>query len=283
MLDELIDRPRDAGVATPLAGDVDDPRSRADRLLFARHVAGDPRAREQLIRRFLPLARSLARRYEQSGEPLEDLVQVASLALVKAVDRYDAARGCAFSSFAVPTIVGELKRHFRDRAWAVRPPRDLQELTLRVAHAVERLTKELDRAPTVSELAAATGSTDEHVLEALQARGGRSALSLHAPGYGQDEQAALQDTLGSSDDGYARVESRVLLDGLLAGVSPRAREVLRLRFEQDLSQAEIGALVGVSQMQISRILRQAIEQLRHVADQHERIHDEAADGEYAAT
>jgi RNA polymerase sigma-B factor len=263
MLDELIDRPAGAGVA---AGLEDDARSRMDRTLFARHDAGDPRAREQLIRRFLPLARSLARRYDHSGEPLEDLVQVASLALVKAVDRYEPARGCAFSSFAVPTIVGELKRHFRDRGWAVRPPRDLQELTLRVDHAAERLTRELDRTPTVSELAAAIGSADELVLEALQARGGRSAVSLHAPAYGQDEQSALQDMLGSSDDGYARAEARVLLDGLLAGVSPRAREVLRLRFEQDLSQAEIGALVGVSQMQISRIIRQALQCLREAAE-----------------
>jgi RNA polymerase sigma-B factor len=281
--EELIDRPRDAGVSTPLAGRLDDARSRMDRTLLARRDAGDPRAREQLIRRFLPLARSLARRYEHSGEPLEDLVQVASLALVKAVDRYDSAHGCAFSSFAVPTIVGELKRHFRDRGWAVRPPRALQELTLRVDHAVERLTRELDRAPTVTELAAAIGSTDERVLEALQARGGRSTLSLHAPGHGQDEQSSLQDTLGTSDDGYARAEARMLLDGLLVGVPPRTREVLRLRFEEDLSQAEIGAVVGVSQMQISRILRQATEQLRHVADQHQRIHDEGAAGECALT
>jgi RNA polymerase sigma-B factor len=170
------------------------------------------------------------------------------------------------SSFAVPTIVGELKRHFRDRGWTVRPPRDVQELVLCVDRAVERLTTQLDRAPTVPELAAAIDTTDEHVLEALQARSGRSALSLHAPAYGQDEPSALQDTLGTSDDGYAHAEARVLLDGLLTGVSPRAREVLRLRFEQDLNQAEIGALVGVSQMQISRILRQAIEQLRHIAD-----------------
>jgi RNA polymerase sigma-B factor len=278
---ELMDRPSDARVAPTLAGRVEDSRTRLDRMLFARRDAGDPRARDEIIERFLPLARSLARRYDQSGEPLEDLVQVASLALVKAVDRYDPARGCAFSSFAVPTIVGELKRHFRDRGWAVRPPRDMQELTLRVERAVERLTKELERAPTVTELAAAVDSTGERVLEALQARSGRSALSLHVPAYGEDEQSALQDTLGVSDDGYARAEARVLLDGLLAGVSPRAREILRLRFEEDLHQAEIGALLGVSQMQISRLLRQAIEQLRHIADQHQHMLDERTESEYA--
>jgi RNA polymerase sigma-B factor len=267
-----------ARVAPPLVDRGDDSRARKDRMLFKRRDAGDPRARDELIERFLPLAKSVARRYDHSGEPLEDLVQVASLALVKAVDRYDLAHGCAFSSFAVPTIVGELKRHFRDRGWIVRPPREVQELTLRLDHAAERLTTELDRAPTVRELATAVDSTDEDVLEALQARDGRSALSLQAPAYGEDEQsAALQDTIGASDEGYLRAEAAVLLDGLLAGVPPRAREVLRLRFEQDLKQAEIGALVGVSQMQVSRILRQAIQQLHHIADQHERMSDERAE------
>jgi RNA polymerase sigma-B factor len=252
-----------------------------DRLLFARRDAGDLRARNELVERFLPLARSVARRYERSSEPLEDLVQVASLALVKAVDRYDPARGYAFSSFAVPTIGGELKRHFRDRAWAVRPPRDLQELTLRVERATERLSQQLDRAPTVTELAAAVQSTDEYVLEALQARSGRSTLSLQAPAGAQDGESTLQDMLGVSDDGYVRAEARVLLDGLLTGVSPRAREVLRLRFEQDLTQAEIGARLGVSQMQISRTIRQAIDQLRHVADQHQRMLDARTEAHHA--
>ena len=150
--------------------------------------AGDRGARDALVERFLPLARSLARRYERSGEPIEDLVQVASLALLKAIDRYDPAQGTAFSSFAVPTIVGELKRHFRDRSWMVRPPRALQELTLRVEHAISQLSADLDRAPTVSELAAALGSDEEQVLEALQARAGRSALSLQAPRSGDEEQ-----------------------------------------------------------------------------------------------
>jgi RNA polymerase sigma-B factor len=280
-MSELISQPSNASVASLPAGRVDDARERADRMLFARRDAGDPRARDELVERFLPLARSLARRFDQCGEPLEDLVQVASLALVKAVDRYDAARGCAFSSFAVPTVVGELKRHLRDRGWAVRPPRDLQELALRVDRAAERLSKELDRAPTVDELAVAIDSTDEQVLEALQARCGRSAVSLQAPVRGEEDQPTLQDTLGVSDDGYARAEDCVLLDGLLAGVSPRAREILRLRFEQDLTQAEIGALVGVSQMQISRLLRQAIEQLRHIADQHELMLDERTESHCA--
>jgi RNA polymerase sigma-B factor len=241
-------------------------RERGDRLLFARRDAGDPRAREALVERFLPLARSMARRYERSGEPIDDLIQVASLALVKAIDRFDPAHGSAFSSFAVPTITGELKRHFRDRGWIVRPPRDLQERTLRVDAALQTLTHELDRSPTVSELAAALGSDDEHVLEALQARAGRTALSLSAPSNDDDERPALERMLGDSDDAFATAESRVMLDGLMRTLTPRSREVLRLRFEEDRTQAEIGQIIGVSQMQVSRIIRQALRRLRAAAE-----------------
>ncbi len=206
-------------------------------------------------------------------------MQVASFALVKAIDRYDPAKGNAFSSYAVPTIVGELKRHFRDRGWAVRPPRGLRELTLRVERAATELTTQLDRAPTVRELAAATESTDEEVLDALQARSGRDTLSLQAPQGGDDEQSELQDILGTPDSGYAKAETRVLLTELMIGLPKRTREILRLRFEEDLTQREIGDLFGVSQMQISRVIRQAISRLRQVADQHERRleqHTEAA-------
>jgi len=188
------------------------------------------------------------------------------LGLVKAIDGYDAARGYAFSSYAVPTILGELKRHLRNHAWAVRPPRDVQELALRVDLAASRLWAALDRAPTVGELAGACECSDERVLEALQARRARGAVSLQAPAGGQDEEVVLQDMLAVSDDGYARVEMRVVLDGLLCGVSPRAREVLRLRFAQDLTQAKIGVLIGVGEMQISRIVRKTIEQLHRIAD-----------------
>ncbi|MEA2190923.1 MAG: polymerase sigma-B factor [Solirubrobacteraceae bacterium] len=246
-------------------------RSRADALLFARLADGDPRAREALIERFLPLARSIARRYEASAEPLEDLVQVASFALVKAIDRYDPAHGYAFSSFAVPTIVGELKRHFRDRSWIVRPPRDLQERTLKIERATRELWQRHSRAPTVGELAAQIGCSDEQILEALQARAGRSRLSLDAPAGGDDDQPALADRIGSRDDGFDRAETRALLDALLEMVSPRARAVIRLRFYEDMTQAEIGELLGVSQMQVSRILRHTLAQLRHVSEQQGQI------------
>jgi len=188
------------------------------------------------------------------------------MALDKAIDRYKHNQGFALSSYAFLTILGELKRHLRTHGWAVRPPRDLQELSLRVDMASARLTVQLDRAPTVPELADASGVSEQRVLEALQARAARGAVSLHAPANGHDDETVLQDTLGISDDGYARAEMRVLLDGLMNDVSPRAREILRLRFSQDLTQAEIGALIGVGEMQISRIVRKTIAQLRHIAD-----------------
>ena len=246
-------------------------------MLFARRDKGDRHARDELIRRFLPLARSVARRYERPGEPLDDLIQVASLALVKAVDRFDPDRGYAFTSFAVPTIVGELKRYFRDRTWTVRPPRELQELTLRVDATAARLSQHLDRPPTISELASATGASDEHVLEALQARRARSGLSLQTPTGANDDDHALQDTLGDSDSGYEHAENRAVLDSLLAYIAPRDREVIRLRFEEDLTQSEIGALLDLSQMQVSRIVRNAIDQLRHIADQQQQITDARAE------
>jgi len=241
-------------------------RSREDLRLFRAWVDhGDRRARAQLIERFLPLARSLARRYERGSEPLEDLVQVASVALVKAIDRYDPARGYAFSSFAVPTIAGELKRHFRDQTWMVRPPRGIQETTLRVEGALARLTQQLDRSPTTSELADAVGVGDEAILEALQARSARGALSLHAPQGDPGDAMTLQDTLGAEDPDIERAETRAELDRLMTEVSPRAREMLRMRFEEDMTQAEIGAAIGISQMQVSRILRQTLATLRAVA------------------
>jgi RNA polymerase sigma-B factor len=262
MLD-LAERSNDVGVLS-VGGRPEDSPARRDRMLFARRDNGDRRARDELIERFLPLARSLARRYEHSGEPLDDLVQVASLALLKAIDRYDPDLGYAFSSYAVPTIHGELKRHLRNHSWAVRPPRDLQELALRVEHATTRLTQHLDRAPTLPELANATNSSDHHVLQALQARRARGAISLHTPA-GDDDHTLLQDTLPSNDDAYARADMRILLDTLLNDISPRTREILRLRYTQDLTQAQIATMIGVGEMQISRIIRKAIDQLHHNA------------------
>jgi RNA polymerase sigma-B factor len=177
------------------------------------------------------------------------------VALVKAIDRYDPDRGCAFTSFAVPTISGELKRHFRDHSWTVRPPRDIQELALRVDVARIHLCQQLARSPTTSELATAIGVSDELILEALQAYNGRGGSSLQGPIGKRADAATLEDSIGTEDPDLSRAELRADLNRMLKTISPRAREMLRLRFEDDMTQAEIGALFGVSQMQVSRILR----------------------------
>lgn len=239
--------------------------SPSDHELFAQVRAGDEHAREQLVERYLPLARRLARRYQRSEEPLEDLVQVASLGLLKAVDRYDTARETAFSSFAVPTILGELRRHFRDRTWSVRVPRELQELALRVDKTVVALSSQEGRAPTVGEIAAEIDATEEQVLDALQAAGAYRASSLDAPRSGAGEEASgesVADGIGTEEDGFARVEERATLGPMLAHIGERERLVLTLRFGQDLTQAEIGKQIGVSQMQVSRLIRQALARLR---------------------
>jgi RNA polymerase sigma-B factor len=243
-------------------------RSREDRELFMRyHRDGDVQAREQLVERFLPLARQLARRYQRASEPLDDLLQVASLGLIKAIDRFDPDREIAFSSFAVPTILGEIKRYFRDRTWAVRVPRDLQELTLRVDRAVGELSDQLRRQPSVKEIGAVVGVDQEEVLEALQAGGAYRAVSFDAPrARGDEDVATIADSVGVREHGFDRAEERATLQSLLLTVTPRERDVLRMRFEQDMTQAEIGDVIGVSQMQVSRIIRQALSRLRAAAD-----------------
>jgi RNA polymerase sigma-B factor len=250
----------------PSGGSV---RSREDRELFERYLRDrDPRARDQLVERFLPLARQLARRYQRADEPFDDLVQVASIGLIKAIDRFDTSREVAFSSYAVPTILGELKRHFRDKTWSVRVPRDLQELVLKVDRAVAALSKELHRSPSVAEIAAAVEATEEQVLEALEAASAYRATSFDAP-RGSDDEAGdtLGDATGKDEAGFGLAEDRATLSRLLSSVTPREREVLRLRFEEDLTQAEIGEQIGVSQMQVSRIIRQSLSRLRAAAQQ----------------
>jgi RNA polymerase sigma-B factor len=239
-----------------------------DRELFVRMRSGDePRARELLVDRYLPLARRLARRYQHTDEPIEDLVQVASIGLLKAVDRFDCSREVMFSSYAVPTILGELKRHFRDRTWSVRVPRDLQELALRVDQTVTRLSHGRRRSPSVGEVARAVETSEEQVLEALEAMGAYRASSLDVPRSSREEESeSVAETIGSPDPGYDRAEERATLEPLMAGITERERTVLRLRFSDDLTQAEIGERIGVSQMQVSRLIRQALSRLRVSAD-----------------
>ncbi|HEV7808806.1 MAG TPA: SigB/SigF/SigG family RNA polymerase sigma factor [Solirubrobacteraceae bacterium] len=253
----------EAWVAPPASSSTRDQRARHDRSLFARLAAdGDPYAREALVERYLPLARSLALRYQRSSEPLDDLMQVASLGLVKAIDGFDPDRPVAFSSYAVPTILGEIKRHFRDRTWAVRVPRGLQEMSARVERAVSQLSENMHRQPSVAEIALHLGAEEEEVLEALQAGNAYRSISFETPRGVDDDVATLADAVGVDEPGFERAEHRATLATLLAAIGPREQEVLRLRFEQDMTQAEIGARVGVSQMQVSRIIRQAITRLR---------------------
>jgi len=237
-------------------------RQREDQRLMRLVQGGDDHARAELIERYMPLARSLALRYRRASEPLDDLIQVASVGLVKAVDRWDPERGLAFSSYAVPTILGELRRYFRDSTWDVRPARDLQELCLAVEEARETLWGELGRSPTVGDLARRLERHEEEIVEALQATEGRSVRSLDAPVHDEDnDSASAGDLIGGPDDEFARVEAGVTLERLTSVLDERAREILRLRFNEDLLQSEIAEIVGCSQMHISRIIRSSLEKL----------------------
>jgi RNA polymerase sigma-B factor len=230
------------------------------------HREGDLAAREQLVVRFLPLARQLARRYNRGGDQLEDLVQVASLGLIKAIDRFDPGREIAFSSFAVPTIAGELKRYFRDKGWSVHVPRDLQELALKVERLADEMSRELGRAPTPAEIAERTGKTAEEVLEAREASGARRAASLDASRTDDPENGnTYADVFGAEDPGYRAAEASATVQGLMWVLPERDREVLRLRFQEDLTQSEIAARIGVSQMHVSRLIRRSIQALRDAA------------------
>lgn len=216
--------------------------------------------REELVRRFMPLARSLAMRYRRQTESLDDLVQVAGLGLVKAIDGFDPERGKPFPAYAVPTILGELRRHFRDHVWNVRLPRGLQELTMKVDAGTDGLTEELGRSPTAAEIADRVGISVEDVLEAIEAGHARRTLSLDAPRRADDEEATpTVETIPALERGYDRVEADFASQA--AGLDDREWRVLKLRFADDLTQHEIGEMLGVSQMQISRISRRALAKL----------------------
>jgi RNA polymerase sigma-B factor len=237
-------------------------RQRQDQGLALRQQRGEHAARQELIERYMPLARSLALRYRRASEPLDDLIQVASVGLVKAVDRWDAGRGLAFSSYAVPTILGELRRYFRDSTWDVRPARDMQELCLDVEEARDALWIDLGRSPTVADIAAHVGRAPEAVLEALQASEGRTLRSLDAPVHEQEgDSATAGDLIGDIEPGFDQVEAGVTLEQLTSILDDRAREILRLRFSEDLLQSEIAERVGCSQMHVSRIIRSSLERL----------------------
>jgi RNA polymerase sigma-B factor len=233
------------------------------RLLLRYHREGDLAAREELTLRFLPLARQLASRYRHAGESLEDLIQVASLGLLKAIDRYDPDRGEGFARYAVPTMLGELKRHFRDKGWSVHVPRATQELALKVSEALGSLPARLGRAARPRDVAAEVGVSVEDVLEAMEAAAVYEAASLDAPrpSTGEEDAWSYGDQLAEEDRGFELVEIGETLRGSLAALPPRDRLILRLRFERDMTQAEIAERVGVSQMHVSRLLRRSLDRL----------------------
>lgn len=235
-----------------------DPLVDEHELLRRWHQDHDERARAALIERMMPLVRSLARRYANRGEPLDDLEQVGYVGLIKAVDRFDLDRELRFSTFAVPTILGEIKRHFRDRAWSVRVSRGLQELSARVAREVDRLSTKLGRSPTVEDIAEATGTTPEQVLEALQGAQAYSTVPLEEP-LGDDGEPVAR--IGAEDLGFAAAERRVELGRGLELLSERERRILLLRFFGGLTQREIAERVGISQMHVSRLLRRSLERM----------------------
>lgn len=243
-----------------------------ERRLLERYASDrSPIVREELVDRFMPLARRLASRYAGGAEPFDDLIQVASVGLVKAIDRFDPERGTAFSTFAVPTILGELKRHFRDRGWSVHVPRDVQERILKVERALAELPSKLGHTPTVHEIAERIEASDEEVLEAMHAAQGHHAVSLDASsslGDG-DEPAPLRDRIGSEDLSFDTVEYGEAISGVLGEISERDRKVLHLRFVEDMTQSEIAERVGVSQMHVSRILRATIDRLRQQVPEEE--------------
>lgn len=254
--------PRTDSTAAPAPG-PDEQLADERRLLERYHKDRDQRVRDELVERFMPLARRLAARYRGDREPLEDLVQVASLGLVKALDRFDPERGVAFSSYAVPTILGELKRHFRDRGWSVRVPRDLQERIAKVDRAIAELPGRLGRAPSVNEIADRLEIEPEEVLEAMEAGQAHHAMSLDAQSLTEDgEGVPLTERLGGRDPGFNTVEYGAAIEDALESLSERDRTVLHLRFVEDMTQTEIAERVGVSQMHVSRILRAAVERLR---------------------
>ena len=238
-----------------------------EELLVIYHQDRDTDALDELVRRFLPFARKLALRYVHSREPLDDLVQVASLGLLNAISRFEPGRGKKFTSYAAPTIMGELKRHFRDKGWSVHVPRDLKERALAVSRQTERLSARLGRSPTVDELAEALACPAEQVIEALDAAHNYHPASLDAPiVHEDDDRSALGDTLGGEDAGFELAEDRQVLAAGWASLSDVERHVLSLRLLHDLTQREISQRIGCSQMHVSRLLRRSMLRINTAAD-----------------
>jgi RNA polymerase sigma-B factor len=241
---------------------VTEPGGAGDRELLRRyHESGDLEARQQLIEQYLPLVRSLARRYANRGEQLEDLVQVGSIGLIKAIDRFDVDRGVELTTYAAPNIIGEIKCHFRDKGWSIRVPRGLQELNVRLSQLLERLTVELERSPTIPELAKAAGVTEEEVLEALESGQAYSTVSLSAPS-GRARTGSARSRLWASSSTSTRSARINRLAPGLEVLDERERLIIHMRFWEGLTQSQIAARIGISQMHVSRLIRRALEKVR---------------------
>jgi RNA polymerase sigma-B factor len=243
-------------------------RAQEDRRLLIRyHRHGDQSAREELVQRLLPLARRMARRYRRSDEPLDDLIQVATLGLIKAIDRFDPARETAFSSYAVPTMLGELKRYFRDNGWAVHVPRGMQERVMQVDNCVKDMSRKLGRSPSAQQVAETLDLSIEQVLEAMEAASAYDAVSLESYRFGDEgDGETYAESIGEVDERFELVEYGATIEPTLQALPVRDRIVLHLRFVEDMTQAEIAERVGVSQMHVSRLIRRALDRLRTVAE-----------------
>jgi RNA polymerase sigma-B factor len=234
-----------------------------DKLLLRRyHQDGDLQAREQLIERYMSLVRSLARRYSYRGEQLDDLVQIGAIGLIKAIDRFDLDRGVELTTYATPNIIGEIKRHFRDKGWSVRVPRGLQELNVQVSKLIEQLTVQLGRSPTIAELAEAAGVEEEAVLEALESGRAYSSVSLSTGASDDEGELDPLESLGSEEHEYEVSEDRAVLAPGFKVLDERERRILHLRFFRGLTQSQIADQIGISQMHVSRLIRRSLEKIR---------------------
>ena len=249
----------------PLTASLDRTERELDERFVEYRTTRSRRLRDELVEDHVPLAQFLARRFAHRGEPYEDLVQVALVGLLKAVERFDPDRGLQFSTFATPTIVGELKRHFRDKGWAMRVPRRVQELHLQLAKIVGALSQELGRSPTAAEIAGRAGVSEEDVLEAMEAGGMYRLASIDGPAASSEDGSELSALLGDDDIDFERVEHQVELSELLDALPARERKIVYLRFFEGLTQSEIADRVGISQMHVSRLLTRSLVTLREHA------------------
>jgi RNA polymerase sigma-B factor len=257
----------DNGAGTGGGTDINAIRARSAELFAVLHDDGVSEARrsgarDDLVHLHLPLVEHLTRRFLNRGEPYDDLLQVGTIGLIKAIDRFDSDRGVEFSTYATPTIVGEIKRHFRDKSWAIRVPRRLQELRAAISSATAELTQELGRSPTVAEIARKVEVTEEEVIEGLESANAYTTLSLDASDSAEDSALTMLDTMGEDDEALEHVENRESIKPLLEQLEPREKHILTLRFFRGMTQSQIAAEIGVSQMHVSRLLNKTLTSLR---------------------